>query len=107
LGTIDRASPYLRTPVPVPRWSIQAKNITNHLQGLGNHEIIKKSTRVRPRTNYQDRNTPYGTNTRKNNFPIQFVFLARQASTNPIRPPSLLERKTNMKRGMKYPKLKR
>jgi hypothetical protein len=32
LGLIDRASPYLRTPVPAPRWGIQAKRSINHLR---------------------------------------------------------------------------
>jgi hypothetical protein len=34
LGQIDRASPYLRTPVPAPRWGILAKHSTNHLREL-------------------------------------------------------------------------
>jgi hypothetical protein len=34
LGPIDRASPYLRTPVPAPRWGLQAKHSTNHLREL-------------------------------------------------------------------------
>jgi hypothetical protein len=41
LGPIDRASPYLRTPVPAPRWGIQAKYSTNHLRKLRKHSIIK------------------------------------------------------------------
>jgi hypothetical protein len=34
LGPIDRASPYLRTPVLTPRYVIQAKHSTNHLREL-------------------------------------------------------------------------
>jgi hypothetical protein len=37
LGPIDRASPYLRTPVPAPRGDIEAKQSTNHLQELRKH----------------------------------------------------------------------
>jgi hypothetical protein len=33
-GPIDRASPYLRTPVTAPRWGIQTKQSTNHLREL-------------------------------------------------------------------------
>jgi hypothetical protein len=33
-GQIDRASPHLRTPVPAPRWCIQAKHSSNHLREL-------------------------------------------------------------------------
>jgi hypothetical protein len=34
LGPVNRASPYLRTPMPAPRRSIQAKHSTNHLREL-------------------------------------------------------------------------
>jgi hypothetical protein len=34
LGPIDGPSPYPRTPVPAPRWGIQAKHSTNHLWEL-------------------------------------------------------------------------
>jgi hypothetical protein len=43
LGPIDRASPYLRTPVLAPGWGIQAKHSTNHLRELRqNIEIYNK-----------------------------------------------------------------
>jgi hypothetical protein len=41
LNPINRASPYLRIPVPAPRWGIQAKHSTNHLRELRKHYIIK------------------------------------------------------------------
>jgi hypothetical protein len=41
LGPIDRASPYLRTPVPAPKWDIQAKNSTNHPRELRKYYITK------------------------------------------------------------------
>jgi hypothetical protein len=34
LGTIDRAGPHLRTPVPAPGWGIRVKLCTNHLREL-------------------------------------------------------------------------
>jgi hypothetical protein len=34
LGPIARASPYLRTPVPEPRWGIQAKHSIKHVREL-------------------------------------------------------------------------
>jgi hypothetical protein len=37
LGPIDRASPYLRTRVPAPRWGIKANHSTNHLWDLRKH----------------------------------------------------------------------
>jgi hypothetical protein len=37
LDPIDRVSPYLQTPVPTPRWGVQAKHSTNHLQELRKH----------------------------------------------------------------------
>jgi hypothetical protein len=43
LGTIDRASPYLRTPVPAPRWGIWARHSTNHLRELGNGSDMPSS----------------------------------------------------------------
>jgi hypothetical protein len=42
LGPIDRASPYLRTSVPAPRWGTQAKHSTNHLRELRKQGIILK-----------------------------------------------------------------
>jgi hypothetical protein len=42
LGPIDRASPYLRTPVQAPRKGIQAKHSINHLRELRqNIKILK------------------------------------------------------------------
>jgi hypothetical protein len=34
---INRASPYLQTHVPAPRWGIQAKHSTNHFRELRKH----------------------------------------------------------------------
>jgi hypothetical protein len=44
LDTIDRASPYLRTTVPAPRWAIKAKHSTNHLRELRQILRIIKGT---------------------------------------------------------------
>jgi hypothetical protein len=46
LGPIDRASPCLRTPVPAPRWSIQAKHSTNHLRELRQNIKILRTLHV-------------------------------------------------------------
>jgi hypothetical protein len=41
LSPIDRARPYLRTPVSAPRWDIQAKYSTNNLRELTKHQFNK------------------------------------------------------------------
>jgi hypothetical protein len=46
LGPINRASPYLRTPVPAPRYGIQAKHSTNHLRELRQNIKILKTPHV-------------------------------------------------------------
>jgi hypothetical protein len=46
LAPIDRASPYLRTPVPAPRWGIQTKHSTNHLRELRQNIKILKTLHV-------------------------------------------------------------
>jgi hypothetical protein len=46
LGPIARDSPYLRTPVPAPRWGIHAKHNTNHLRELRQNVKILKTLNV-------------------------------------------------------------
>jgi hypothetical protein len=41
LGPVDRASLYLRTSIPAPRWGIQAKHSTNYMRELRKHLFIK------------------------------------------------------------------
>jgi hypothetical protein len=43
---IDWASPYLRTPIPVSRWCIEAKHNTNHLRELRQNIKILKTLHV-------------------------------------------------------------
>jgi hypothetical protein len=77
LGLIDRASPYFRTPVPAPRWVIQARHSTNHPRELKN--IKSQQVWGLATENYHDRNydwredTSYGTNTRKTKFSTQSI----------------------------------
>jgi hypothetical protein len=37
LGPTDRATPYIQTPVPAPRWGIQVNHSTNHFRELRKH----------------------------------------------------------------------
>jgi hypothetical protein len=45
-GPIDRSSPYLRTPVPAPRWGIKAKHSTNQQRELRQNIKILKAPHV-------------------------------------------------------------
>jgi hypothetical protein len=81
LGPIDRASPYLRTSVPAPRWryTSQAQHKPSaRVKKTLNYEIsirMRSCTRElsRQKLSLDRRDTRYGTNTRKTNFPTQFT----------------------------------
>jgi hypothetical protein len=45
-GSVDGASPYLRTPVPASRYGMHAKHSANHLRELRQNIKILKSLHV-------------------------------------------------------------